>query len=376
MPTAVQAYRLCRWCADRQGGGPPSFEIVSGPECFVCAGLMDRVEAMAVLAKERARRYQFRTLGVGVKVPGGVQEREDEIRSNLRLKGNETIKTQAGKMIAAEVSRGLRKRIDRERPDLTLLADFSSGEALATARPIFYYGRYTKPGNIPQRRTFCDQCRGEGCEKCGGTGFEQKPSVEGLLRRKLSGLSGAEKMTFTWLGSEDRESVVFAPGRPFLVEVKNPRKRRVPSKFGVRFRGGLVSVSRGRVLASKPLRLPAFRFRTRIRAVAAAKVPPEALAELRSRFRNAAVTFERPHGRPTVKTVHRVSATSRGRTLFIDAELDGGLPVKRFVSGELVSPSVSEVLKTEVGCRSFDICGVREIGEFGFAEVARVKEKD
>jgi len=77
-----------------------------------------------------------------------------------------------------------------------------------------------------------------------------------------------------------------------------------------------------------------------------------------------------------VKTVYRASAKAKGRTLMIEAELDGGLPVKRFVSGELVSPSVSEVLKTEVGCRSFDICRVREIGEFGFAEITRGEEKN
>ena len=50
--------------------------------------------------------------------------------------------------------------------------------------------------------------------------------------------------------------------------------------------------------------------------------------------------------------------------------------MKRFVNGELVSPSVSEVLKTEVGCRSFDICRVREIGAFEFAEITRDKEKN
>ncbi len=374
MTAAFQAYRLCQRCADRQGA--LDFEIVPGGECSVCGGLMDRVEKMARLAKKRAGGYEFKTFSVGVTVPDGVQEREDEMRSNLRLKGNVTIKTQAGKMIAVQVARSLGKRMDRERPDLNLLADFGMGEVFATSRPVYYYGRYAKPGKIPQRRAFCEECRGAGCEKCKGTGFEKKPSVEALLRKKLSDIGGSEKMTFTWLGSEDRESGVLPPGRPFLVEVKSPRKRKFPAKFGARFRGGLVSVSRGRVLPSKPLRLPAFRFRTKITAVARTKVPPNAVAELWTAFRDTQVRFERPHGRPTVKTVRRVSATSRGRTIFIDAELDGGLPVKRFVSGELVSPSVSEVLKTEVDCRSFDICGVKEIGEFGFAEITRGEEKN
>jgi tRNA pseudouridine synthase 10 len=373
---AAQKYRLCSRCAERQGGLSPSFEIVEGPDCSVCSGMMDHTARMAELAARRARRYQFESFTVGVSLPDGVQEREDELRSNLKLKGNETIKTQAARLMAAEISHELGKRVNRQRPDLTVLADFGSGDAFLSSRPLYYYARYTKPGKISQKRSFCEQCHGAGCEKCGGTGFERKPSVEGLLRKKLSSFTGSERMTFTWLGSEDRESRVLRPGRPFLVEIKNPEKRKPPGKFGARIRGGLVSVTRGRVLPSKPVRLPAFRFRTRIEAVAAAKVTPEALAELKSRFRGAAVRFDRPHSRPTTKTVYRVSATAKGRTISIDAELDGGLPVKRFVSGELVSPSVSEVLKTEVGCRSFDICGVKEIGRLGFAEITRGEEKD
>ena len=352
------------------------FEIVQGGGCFVCKGMMDTTGRMAEVAAKGARRYQFRTFTVGVTVPEGVQEREDELRSELKLKGKETIKIQAARLVSAQVSDWLRKRVNRQRPDLTLLADFGSGEVSVTAIPVFYYGRYTKPAGVSQRRSFCEQCRGAGCAKCHNTGFDRKPSVEGALRAKLADFSGSQKMTFTWLGSEDVESRVYPPGRPFVAEVKNPRRRTFPRKFGARLGGGLVSVSSGRTLPSKPTRLPAFRFVTRIKATAASKVSAEGLAELKSRFRRAAVRFDRPHNRPTVKTVYRASAKAKGRALMIEAELDGGLPVKRFVSGELVSPSVSEVLKTEVGCRSFDICGVREIGKFGFAEITRGEEKN
>ena len=337
---------------------------------------MGRTRKMSEVATRRAKRYQFRTFAVGVTFPEGVQEREDELRSELKLKGSETIKIQAARLVAAQVSGMLRKQVDRQRPDAMLLADFGAGDVAVNTKPLFYYGRYTKPPGISQRRSFCEQCRGAGCKKCRNTGFERKPSVEEALRAKLAKFSGSRKMTFTWLGSEDRDSRVCAPGRPFVAEVKSPRKRALPRKFGVRSGGGLVSVSSGRTLPSKPIRLPAFRFRTMIRATAASKVSAEGLAELKSRFRRATVRFDRPHNRPTVKRVYDVSASARGRALLIEAELDGGLPVKRFVSGELVSPSVSEVLKTEVGCRSFDICGVREIGEFGFAEVTRGEEKN
>jgi len=376
VPAALQTFRLCRSCAERQGAGTSAFEVVEGPDCFVCAGLMDRTAKISAVACRRVRRYEFRTFSVGVTVPEGVQEREDELRSELRLKGNETIKTQAARLIANVVSSELGKRIERERPDVALLADFGAGEVFVNSKPVFYYGRYSKPSGIAQRKSFCETCRGTGCDKCHHTGFDRRPSVEEALRKKLSGYSGSEKMTFTWLGSEDRESRVFPSGRPFVVEVKNPRKRSFPRRFGTRLRQGLVSVSSGRILPSKPLGLPAFKFVTRIRAVAASKPTAEGISELTSAFRRTPVRFERPNNRPTMKTVYGISARAKGRTLFIEAELDGGLPVKRFVNGDLVSPSVSEVLKTEVGCRSFDIFRVREIGEFSFAEITRGEEKN
>jgi tRNA pseudouridine synthase 10 len=337
---------------------------------------MDRTKRMSEVAVSRARRYQAKSFAVGVSVPEGVQEREDELRSTLKLKGSETIKTHAARLIASQVAARLGIHVNRQMPDITLLADFAKGEVDVTARPLFYYGRYTKPSGISQRRLACEHCRGVGCKRCRNTGFERKKSVEALLRKKLAGFTGSEKMTFTWLGSEDRESRVYSPGRPFVAEVKSPRKRNPPKTFGARLRGGSVSVSAGKVLPSKPLRMPSFRFVTRIRATAASKVGPEGLAELKSRFRRAEIRFDRPHNRPTTKMVYGVSGTAKGRTLLMYAELDGGLPVKRFVSGELVSPSVSEVLKTQVGCRSFDIFRVKETGGFVFAEITRNEEKN
>jgi tRNA pseudouridine synthase 10 len=369
----MHRYPLCSYCIQRHGGSE-AFGAVEDDGCFVCQGLMSKVQSIAVTAAKKVKPYEFGTFSVGVLMPEGIQEREDELRSDLKMKGNETIKTQAAKMIAAEVGAKLRKKVERLRPDLTLLVSLGDGEVSISSRPVFYYARYTKPSGVSQRQEFCSHCSGAGCKKCKQTGFDQKPSVESQVRRKLEGFAGNKKMTFTWLGREDRDSRVYPPGRPFLAEVKNPVRRSVPRKFAARFRGGQVAVSNGRVLASKPVKLPTFRFRTSITAVAKTKVPPESLAELRSSFRKTEVRFERPHDRPTSKMVYRAEAQAKGKTLMIDAELDGGLPVKRFVSGELVSPSVSEVLKTEVRCRTFDICEVKETGKLELAEITRIQK--
>ncbi len=344
--------------------------------CFVCGGLMDKVSSIAKGVVKAARPYQFETFSVGVSLPEGLQEREDEVRSTLKIMGKDTAKTQTARMTASLVSEALGKRVDKLRPDLTLLVDLGEGRVSVASRSLFFYARYTKPGGVSQRREFCTGCSGAGCERCGKTGFRRTPSVELLVGKRIASLTGSDNIRFTWIGSEDKGSKVRSPGRPFVVEVKNPVKRTLPSGFIARSARGQVGVREGRVLPAKPLRLPSFRFETRITARVSSKVGKGALDELERTFHSAVVKFDRPDDRPTEKMVYEMSAKQRGHTLTLIAQLDGGLPVKRLVSGELVSPSVSEVLKTEVSCRKFDICGVEETGEFEFAEVPWNQKKN
>ncbi|MBI3860182.1 MAG: hypothetical protein HY296_08145 [Thaumarchaeota archaeon] len=371
MSEAARRYRLCQFCIDREGPGT-HFDEVDGPSCSVCSGLFDRIPQAVEGAASQMRRYQFRSFTVGMTLPEGIQEKEDELRSALRLKGSETVKTQAVRLFAVLLAKKVRKPVNKLKPDLTLLVGMSDGSSSVTTRPLFYYGRYTKPPGMSQRRELCRHCSGAGCEKCSGTGYGSRQSVEWHLRRRLGAIAGSDRMTFTWMGTEDLESRVLAPGRPFIAELKNPLRRVLPKRFASRFRGKQVSVDRGRLLVSRPLRVPPFRFRTLITCTSRTAIHPDRIHELGKRFRRADVRFDRPHNRPVTKTVYSAKGSARGRRLIVEAVLDGGLPVKRFISGELVSPSVSEVLKTEVRCRSFDICEVRERGSFTYAEVTRI----
>jgi tRNA pseudouridine synthase 10 len=373
---AVQRYRLCEKCLRRQDGNQSDFVSVGFDECFVCGGLMGRVDRLVEKVAGEAEPFEFRTFGIGLSMPEGVQEREDEIRSALKLKGRQTIKTELSKTLAAGLERRLKKKQDKMDPDLMATVEVAESRVSIHSRPLYFYGRYTKPRGLAQRRERCAKCFGRGCGVCKMTGFERSASVERGVGERLMVESGAEEARFTWIGSEDRDSKVSAPGRPFVVELKNPKSRGLPKAFNVRLGKRVVKVSDGRMLPSRPVALPRFRFRTLIDARSSRTMAAPELKALTRAFRNVEVVFDRPNERPVSRRVYRVAARARGRKIMIDAELDGGLPVKRFVSGELVSPSVSEVLKTEVRCRTFDICGVRETGKFGFGKISRIQAKN
>lgn len=309
-----------------------------------------------------ARAREYRTFAVGLTLPQGVQEREDEIRASLKMKGGETIKLQLSREIAESVGRATGKKVDRLKPDITALVDLSRMKVSISGRPLFYTARYTKPRGVSQRRGLCQSCGGRGCKRCGGSGFDPAVSVESLFRRKLSDATGTDSIRITWMGSEDEDSEVLAPGRPLVVEMKNPVKRRLPRSFRMRSGRGWVSVSKGRVLPSKPANLPGFKFRTRIAVEVAQKPDAERLGALKG-LAGSMVRFDRPHGRAVSKKVYSLSVAARRGGLWVTAELDGGLPVKRFVNGDLVSPSVSEALGMDANASRFDILRVTEKGK-------------
>ena len=92
-----------------------------------------------------------------------------------------------------------------------------------------------------------------------------------------------------------------------------------------------------------------------------------------NRIRNLGVRYKNNKGKVVFKTVYKVRVLRTGGTkLIVEIKLDGGLPVKRFVNGDSVTPSISEVLKTPVSCQRFDILRVWESGGFEFGKVQRV----
>jgi tRNA pseudouridine synthase 10 len=352
-------FPLCRYCRDRQGAGEPGLSLAGTEDgCFICHGMSGDLGRIIEKIISHLGRFEFRTFSVGLMLPHGVQEREDTLRSELKIRGGETIKSEVAGRLAEAIIKGMRgKKVDRLHPDATVLVDVGSGAVEVTSKPLFIYGRYTKPRGVAQRRLFCEGCGGRGCERCQGTGYSSSPSVEGLLSKRLGALLGSKKFKFTWFGSEDPDSIVFPPGRPMVIESKNPRRRRAPRTMRLRTGEGGMSVSGMRIVA-KGFEHPAFTFMTRAVIRAESPVPGEDVRRLQKEMRNALVQYRNNKGRLVDKKIYFVRASARGKKITADIKLDGGLPVKRLVSGEAVSPSFSESMRMQLRCERFDIMRV------------------
>jgi tRNA pseudouridine synthase 10 len=349
-------FPLCGLCSRRQAA-QTEFPPADGEGCFICRGLSGDLEKSSAKVVPHLARFEFRTFSIGLVLPQGVQEREDSLRSELRIRGGETVKSDFSNRLSSMIARRTRKRLDKAHPDVTVLINLGTDTVETASRPAFIRARYTKPRGIAQRRSFCEKCGGKGCDGCGGTGYSSLPSVEGLVSKKLGSLLGAKKFKFTWYGSEDTESAVYPPGRPFVVEAKNPMRRSVPSQLRLRTGKGGMSVLGMRATQAR-LGTPAFTFKTRVLMLAERPIEAAEVKKLQKEMRNAMVQYRNNKGRVVHKKVYSVRATARGKKITADVKLDGGLPVKRLVSGESVSPSFSESLRTQLRCERFDIVHV------------------
>ncbi len=132
--------------------------------------------------------------------------------------------------IAQELSERFFATIDYKNPDLTII--LKKEEIEIQTKTIYVYGRYNKlKRNISQTTFYCPLCHGrnKNCPKCKGKGRIIEKSVEEEITKHLKSFK-AQKYIFHGAGREDFDVLMLGKGREFVVEIKNPKKRKIDLK--------------------------------------------------------------------------------------------------------------------------------------------------
>ena len=357
----LQEYVLCDWCLGRQF--PFWMNNLSSKErgkrlrkgidtkqamnsnCYICQGIMPSIEEFAQKVLEAIKSYEFETFLVGASVPSSIVEREDQLRSNFKLKGGESIKGDITRTIGTLISDRTGKRVSYRKPDLTILVKPAEGSLRISTKPVYLFGRYVKKRRgIPQKKRICKLCGGLGYKECEGTGLSPTLSVEKLLADKLMASFKARDVRFTWIGGEDTNSLVLGKGRPFFAELVDPMIRSL-SDFKPLYRSEAgVRLKELRVV-NKPTERPEFTVTVLARVRFSKKVDEQVLKSLEEEFTDKTVTsFSSRKRRLVEKKVHRLSVKRvRGRAVELEVVCDGGLSIRKLILGE-VSPSLADVL--------------------------------
>jgi tRNA pseudouridine synthase 10 len=240
--TLVEASRvLCDRCLGRRligaAGAQPQREAAAKartwpevPEasCPVCEGAFADADKWLACALEAAARYEFATFQVGTKFPGPCEGLEKEISKAMgQEKAGENIRTEANRWLAAAIAAKTAARTDPEgTPDLVLEVDTRYWSCHAEANAAFVKGRYNKlRRDIPQTHWPCRDCTGKGCWRCNDTGVTYAESVEDAIGEPAEPLFGAVGHSFHGAGREDIDALMLGTGRPFILELRDPRRR-------------------------------------------------------------------------------------------------------------------------------------------------------
>lgn len=342
---------LCRFCSSREG-----VKVSPANACSLCGGLFDQIEGLSKEILEKLSEYQYDSLLIGTAMPQKILDNEDELRARLRIRGKESIKSHFNSVLTRRMVSLTGKMVDYSLPDVTVIVSLTNDSISVISRSIWLSARYKKlRRGIPQRSSICPVCNGLGCAECAYNGKSGK-SVETLVSALFCKKFRAESCSFVWLGSEDENSLVGGSGRPFFVELIQPRRRF--SRFSVSGRQKSALESEGlqitkiHRLERKFSAVPMFEISCRVflKRDEGANVSEFRREEIENSFskRTLNVRLNRRY-RVVQRLVRSISAIENvDGTAELAIKCEGGIPIKKFVTGQddTVEPNLSSLVKS------------------------------
>ncbi|MDX1596219.1 MAG: pseudouridine synthase [Nitrosopumilaceae archaeon] len=322
-------------------------------KCFICKNLMDNLKPYLELMLEKSSDYQYSTFVVGAILKPSIIDRDDFIRSKFKLKGIDSIKTDLTHELSNYFKRKTRKIIDPLDPELTLTVNTKDKSCEVRSKYLIFSSRYSKfKRGMPQKQKRCSNCNGKGCMECNMHGITSFDSVEGVFSKFLFEKFGGTFAKFTWIGGEDKNSLVYEPGRLFFVKLQNPNNRRIriPSKI----KQNSLLFTQTKIISDLPKQPVQFHSLIEMDITTNDALDPSNLKALKKLPKSTVIVYENS-GKRSEKSVYSLKYKKIAKNnlrIFID--VDGGLPIKRFVDDSNVVPNLETLLNDKCKCKFFD----------------------
>jgi tRNA pseudouridine synthase 10 len=324
--------------------------------------------------------YHFDTFLIGAALPAHLYEKEDRIRARFKIRGRENIKSQFMRDLRKKFREYTKKQIDFLYPDIVINLQFEKETTLdinIKMRPIIILGRYVKKNRgIPQRKggdyIGCDDINVQNeispsinvtplpASTALAVRSQEDTSIQSILSREILKITKGERLKFSWIGSEDEESLVSGSGRPFFVQVLNPMTIRL-NKRRLNFPRYGLFVKIERYFKKLPKQPVQFIAKTRIVIQSSRQLGKEEVLKIKS-LADSIVVFpnQKNKSRSSTKRIYSVDVMKiENRVFELHLVAEGGLAIKQFVEGrEYISPNVSTAANLYCECLFFDILDV------------------
>jgi tRNA pseudouridine synthase 10 len=196
--------------------------------CNLCQERLTSAKHLTQIALNMLEEYEYATVLVGVELPIEAEEREDEFKAEFTITHGESLRNEFSRTIGKGIAEASGRRVDFEHPDMVVLVNPWTDQVSLQVNPIHIGGKYRKlVRDIPQSRWFCRNCRGKGCKQCNWTGRKYPESVEEIIGNPAVNMAQGKEFSFHGAGREDVDARMLGSGRPFVIEVKKPKKRKI-----------------------------------------------------------------------------------------------------------------------------------------------------
>ncbi|WP_411964554.1 tRNA pseudouridine(54/55) synthase Pus10 [Haloferax sp. YSMS24] len=360
------------------------YEPVETEACWVCEGECARFDEWAERCAASIEDVEVETYQVGTRAPPLVEENEMLLREGAGLPDDagELFKSEFNREVGKRVGRLTGTEVDFTRPDVQFLLDIEADTVERQLNSAFVYGRYRKlERDIPQTEWPCRECDGSGykgkepCDYCGGSGYLYEHSVEGFVAPVVMDVMDGVEATFHGAGREDVDALMLGTGRPFVVEVMEPRRRSIDVE---QLEGDVNAMAEG-AIEVEGLRLATYDMVERVKKLDASKeyraavefdddVTDDELQAALDELTGATIEQYTPH-----RVDHRRASLTRTRHVYdatgeledarhatVDIHGEGGLYIKELVSGDegRTNPSLAGLLDTGAVVTALDVIAV------------------
>lgn len=362
--------RMIRDALKEKGVDAPAEDL-----CPLCEDVFSLMPRFAENVAEAVNTVESENFLVGSRVEPEIIEREKALWAKYELEKPEAIKSELNREIGKLALPLIHRPVEFKNPQVVALVDTRFGEVKLDIAPLFIGGRYNKfSREIPQTVWPCRECHGKGCPHCNGKGKMYETSVQEIIGDIALEMAGGQEHFFHGMGREDIDARMLGDGRPFVLEISQPRNRLIDlDELEKRSSAGdmaafnsLHFVQREAVERYKGA---ASNKTYRVRVKADGKVNKEAVVDTALSFKDADIDQRTPrrveHRRADLvrhRRVHWVTADSfEGDDEFeLELETDSGTYVKEFVSGDdgRTQPNFSEKLGIKCVVTALDVLAI------------------
>ena len=343
--------------------------------CPLCENVFDMMDRFAEAAAESINEVESDNFLIGTRIEPEIVEREKEIKEKYNLENSETIKAELNREIGKLALPMIHRPVEFKNPQVVALVDTRFADVTLDISPVFIAGRYTKYSReIPQTIWPCRVCHGKGCDHCNGKGKMYPTSVQEIIGDIALEMAEGQEHFFHGMGREDIDACMLGDGRPFVLEISQPRKRYIDldeleRRANQTDMAGFNSLKFVQREAVERYKAAASDKVYHVHVIAEGKVNKEELVRVAQSFKDVTIDQRTPrrveHRRADLvrkRKIHWCEAEWISDDSFdLDLETDSGTYVKEFVSGDegRSIPSFSERLGIQCKVQTLDVMAIQ-----------------